>query len=202
MNFVAEIKKAGELYEFHLDDFTDIAAAYSQALKYATSKEIAKTEDHYIDLGTSDQYEHIRIREIKPETVVEPPVLGLPEEAGGVISFCSPEFNYLGVMISLSGFSIEHEENLYILPMQANGNPVSEMLSEEALILLTEKYLSTQGITQYEIIVPHAQLVSNDDAIRYLTDAAQTKGKKPPDVEQHEPNAKAFLGWNKELEHE
>ncbi|MCM3789437.1 hypothetical protein M3221_13610 [Domibacillus indicus] len=201
MNFVAEIKKAGEVYQFNLTNYPDIGAAYSQAIKYATSQEIAKADDHFIDLGTSAEYQHIRIWKNKEEPVVEPPQPEPPKEAGGVSVFRTAEFNYLGVMLTLSGLSLSYEGVFYVLPMEANNRPVSEMLADDALISLTEEYLKKQGISEYQIVLPPSQL-THSTAMSYLEKVAQEEGKKPPDAENHEPNAQAFLGWNKELEHE
>lgn len=198
----AEIKKKDTVYVLDLTYLETLQAAYNFALKVATNRDNYEDQRQIVDLGTSTEYEHIRVyvEEQQPQVEVEPPNTTAVEETEG--SYIKPFYDkltYLGQPIEVRGIKAQADNVGFVLLYEINGGPAQHTISGEGLRKLTYHAGQVLGYKDPTAIVPPADLLDEEAALEYvedyLTDLLRAAAALRDDVDK---TATAYVGFNKD----
>lgn len=197
----AEIKKNDTLYVLDLTQLGDINKAYAFALGVATNTENYNDGVQIVDLGTSKEYDHIRVyvEEQQGVQVAEPAPAAtenLPEE---YITSFKDRITYLGQDLQLKGIKAVADGVPFVLIYEINDQPAYEMATHNALCKITDYQGQVLGYANPVAIVPPADLLTEEDALEYVEDYIKDIKKAAADL-PGEKTATAFVNFNKDEE--
>lgn len=195
----AEIKKGGQTYLIDIPE-TDLNKAYEHALAVATNHANYITEDQIIDLGTSKEYDHIRVFRETDLPAVEPagspPVM---EKEDNYIKSFEDKITYLGQTLSLKGVKAVEDGVPFVLLYEINDQPAQVTVSGNGLQKLTQYQGEVLGYNSPMPIVPPADLLSEEDALEYVEDYLKDL-RKATEYQLEEKNAVPYFGFTKDEE--
>lgn len=205
---MAEIKKLGQVYQIGLPNFTDLQAAYELALSIATNNDNYVDDHVVIDLGTSKEYEHIRIYRDKEEASVqvEPPgpVEALrkhiedQKEKEYVKGFYD-KISYLGQTLEVKGVKAQADGVGFVLLYEINQQPAHLTISGDGLKKLTYHEGQVLGWKDPQAIVAPGDLYSEEEAIEYVQDYVADLLKAAAELRDSKgKTAAAFVGFTKD----
>lgn len=192
----AIIRKNGE--EFHIDlgrDYETLEAAHLFLIEVAKGQDFIINGNEILDLGTSEEYEAIKVwyEELQQEIEVAPPEPKREYFERGYIVMAE----YLGQKLRIAGLEARYLDREYFLPMAINGKPAQEALGGDKLKALLMAVLPAHVAA----VVPPAQLPDYEEAETYIKDLGD---EQQQELERHQEvknkNAKAWQGWNEEGE--
>ncbi|AYP68425.1 hypothetical protein HWB91_gp55 [Bacillus phage vB_BboS-125] len=188
----AVIRKGGQEYQVNPQGVEgSLYDVHEFLIKVATGKDFIITENEILDLGTSDDYEAIKVwYEEVPDAVEVAP----PEEKR---EYFEEEYTYiaeyLGNKLRIKGLAARYLDREYYLPMHINDQAALEALPGNKLKALLMAIVPAN----VAVIVPPAQLPDYAEAESYIRDLGDEYQKE---VERHQEkqnkNAVAWEGWN------
>lgn len=194
----AEIKKGLQTYLIDLPMFISLEEAYKYAVILATGQDYHTQNDLILDLGTSQQYDHIKVWYEQPQLpglpMVEPPQAAGPKE--GPIPFTA-RLTFLEQKIQLEGAQEEYADKTYYLPAFINGVAALDAMNSDSLESLLLHYAASTGVpaTNAVVVMPHAALPDLEEAVAYLGDYVD-EIRKTAGVPTQKKTARAYTGWN------
>lgn len=197
---VVEIKKNGQLYTFHLNSFKDIHTAYEYANEVATGKNYFEDSSTIVDLGTSEEYEHIRVWEEKQIEITNDVVEPEGYLAKGLhVSTVNAVFSYLGQKLSVKvarGFLLDHD-GAFLLAYEINNQPAMTIVSKDNLENIVIQAGYALGYGEATAIIQHADLLTEEAAIEYVEDYLKELQKETAG-DMKDKTATAYFGFNKD----
>ncbi|MGG3803155.1 hypothetical protein [Metabacillus fastidiosus] len=201
---IIEIRKAGKLYNINFQQGT-LEEAYKLAKDIATGKATYQDDMKILDLGPSDQYEHIHVFKEELGPVVEDPKDDPVYDEVGEYKEFKGTIQHLGQKITLEGLKYCTQTCAYFLPMSANGIPALELMSGETLYEVTERYIKSNGYDNgYEhrkIVIPPGLLADYEEGAAYLKDYVK-EFEAELAVDASELTAQVWPAWNKDSKNE
>ena len=199
---VAEIKKAGEVYQISLPNFTDLQPAYELAQKIATTEADYADENIIIDLGTSPEYEHIRVYRDDEEVKVQvgaPVVPVMEDETKSYLKGFYDKISYLGQTLEVKGVKAQSEGVGFVLIWEINQQPAHLIVSGDGLKKLTYHQGQVLGWKDPQPIVAPGDMYSEEEAIEYVEDYIAELLKAAAEIRNHKgKTATAYVDFNKE----
>jgi hypothetical protein len=195
-----EIKKAGQVYQLNLEGFTDLQAAHYFAREVAVGKENFEDEQQLIDLGTSQEYDHIRVWKEAPKAPeIEPPQPTAIKESNYIKAF-RDRITWLGQDLKLKGVKAVEEGVPLVLIYDINEEPAQTQINKENLYKLSDYQGQVLGYKDPLPIIPHADLHSEEEALEYVLDYIKEIRKATPGKHSAEVTATAFFAFTKDEE--
>jgi len=195
-----EIKKSGQVYQFDLEGQADLHEAHLFALDIATGNAEYVDPTQIIDLGTSKDYEHIRVwktTEAAQGPAVEPPQLPAQKEDEDFIKSFEDRITWLGQDLKLKGVKAMLDGVPFILIYEINNEPAQVQVSKDNLEGLTDYQGRVLGYTAPIAIIPPGDLHSEEDALEYVEDYLNEIRKEAEEKQDEikELTARAYVGF-------
>lgn len=168
---VAEIRKDNQEYRLEFLEFT-LDSAYVMARKIATGEENFVTGVGIMDLGTSKEYQHIKIYEEADPVQVEPPLPPkmLNEEGEDFVQPLYDKVSFLGSTVEVRAVKGRADGVEFILVHEVNGSPALLVLSKPNLDALAQHIGQVQGLTYPTVVIQVGDLSNDEEATEYLED--------------------------------
>ncbi|MED3571937.1 hypothetical protein [Cytobacillus praedii] len=197
---IAEIKKGGQVYEFTLNDFQDLNAAHEFIREVATGKSDFISQEQVIDLGTSQDYEHIRVWMDQAFSVVDPAAdLPVLEDSKNYVRGFFDRISFLGQDLSINGVKALEDGVAFVLIYEINNQPAHVVAGKDSLKNVTYHQGLILGYKDPTPIVAPADLLTEEAAIEYVEDYIKELKKKADDIRVNK-TATAYYGFTKEGE--
>jgi hypothetical protein len=199
-----EIKKTGQVYQLNLTSFNDLNKAHDFAVEIATGKADYVDRSQIIDLGTSQEYDHIRVWK-EEEKYLQVPLSDAPghipavEESKNYIKAFEDRITWLGQDLKLKGVKAVEEGVPLVLIYDINDEPAQTKINKENLYKLSDYQGQVLGYKDPLPIIPHADLHSEEEALEYLNDYILEIRKAAPGKSE-EATATAYFAFTKDEE--
>jgi hypothetical protein len=169
-----EIRKGGQDYRFTLtgEEATEfsLGEAYDFAVDLATGKTFFTGENSITDLGTSKDYEAIKVWQETPAVEVGPPKLPALEDNKNYIKPFSDHIFYLGQSLMIKGVKALEDGVPFVLIYDVDGQPAQTQASRETIVKLSHYQGQVLGYKNPIVINPQGDIYSEEDALEYVED--------------------------------
>lgn len=189
----AEIKKNGQVYTFLMEDSTNLKDAYEKAVKIAQGKEWHFSDEHIIDLGASEVYEHIHVYVEYPRQVpvAAPPAGEEPVEQDGPFE---ATVKFLDQTLDVKGVKRILDHVPFVLLYDVNGQPAQTLMGKQTLHQLSCHTGNVTGMKEPFPVIPAADIYSKEEAVEYLDDFIRdVERQKEEAIQSAEVNATALI---------
>lgn len=193
-----EIKKNGQLYQFKISHTTDLDRAYERAVAIAQNKDNWNDGENIVDLGTSSEYEHIRVWKEDQGVKVDPPPAAAEEPKGkNYVKAFEDRITWLGMDLKLKGVKAVEDGVPMVLVYEINDEPAQVQIAKENLAQLAQYQGQVLGYTSPLALVPGGDLLDEEAALEYVQDYIhEVRTAKIND--NVDKTAAAFFGFTKD----
>lgn len=197
---IAEIKKAGQVFQLGFSFTEDLVEAHKAAVTIATGSNVYEGENQIVDLGPSGEYEYIRV--FKEEGVaVEPPkptnLEGRKEDK--YIKPFEDTITYLGQVVHTKGIKAAVDGVGFVLIYEVGGLPAQTLMSKQSLKKLTFMQGQVLGWNEPLVLVPAADLLDEEAALEYMEDYLKELEQEARVLkDQQNKTATAYVDFNKD----
>ena len=193
----AEILKNNATYVLGYPEDVGLQKAYEMASDVAVGRGLYTTSELMLDLGSSEEYQHIRVY-VEADVVIEAPTMDAapePDDQSYIRAFYD-KVTFLGNTVEVRAVKAAVSGVHFILVYDVNEMPALMSMSKTGLQNLAYHIGQVQGANDPTVIIQAADLADEEEAISYVEDYLADLVAAADSLPKADLTAVAFPGIN------